>query len=98
MMQKRLKYLDDNHIKRDEVSEAVLHHLPVLCIRGESARQRYLRSADKLFSELVSKTRQAIESFFNWLNEKTAIQSASKVHSSTGLIAFIFARIALAAL
>jgi hypothetical protein len=46
---------------------------PVKLEKGQS----YLKSADHLFSELVSKVRQAIESFFNWLNEKT--QSASKV-------------------
>ena len=60
--------------------------------------QKYLRSADHLFSELASKARQTIESFFNWLNEKTNIQSASKVRSTQGLIAFIFARIGTAVL
>jgi hypothetical protein len=38
------------------------------------------------------------ESFFNRFNEKTRIQSASKVHSASGFIAFIFARLAVAAL
>ncbi|MDR2659890.1 MAG: hypothetical protein LBC27_07895, partial [Spirochaetaceae bacterium] len=59
--------------------------------------QKFLRSADRYFSELVSKARQAIESLFNWLNEKTHIQSASKVRSESGLISFIFARLAVAA-
>jgi hypothetical protein len=59
--------------------------------------QEYLKSADNFFSHLVSRARQAIESFFNWLNEKTHIQSASKARSEKGLAAFIFARIAVAA-
>jgi hypothetical protein len=59
--------------------------------------QEYLRSCDKYFSQLVSKAREAIESFFNWLNEKTHIQFASKVRSAKGLISFIFARLAVAA-
>lgn len=57
-----------------------------------------LDSADKLFSNAVSKARQPIESFFNWLQEKTSIESASKVRSSNGLISFVFSRIAVACL
>jgi Flp pilus assembly protein TadB len=58
--------------------------------------QGQLKSADNFFSRLVSRSRQAIESFFNRLNEKTHIQSASKARPKNGLIAFIFARIAVA--
>jgi hypothetical protein len=57
--------------------------------------QKALDSADKLFSEAVSRTRQAIESFFSWIQEKTAIQRASKVRSLNGLLAFIYARLAV---
>jgi hypothetical protein len=60
--------------------------------------QEYLTSADSLFSTAVSKVRQPIESFFNWLQELTQIQFASKVRSANGLISFIFSRIALACL
>jgi hypothetical protein len=60
--------------------------------------QTYLASADSLFSTAVSKVRQPIESFFNWLQELTNIQFASKVRSTNGLISFIFSRIALACL
>jgi len=56
--------------------------------------QEYLDSADSLLSRAVSRARQAIESFFNWMQEKTHIQFASKVRSEDGLIAFIFARLA----
>jgi len=60
--------------------------------------QKALDSADKLFSEAVSRTRQAIESFFSWIQEKTAIHHASKVRSLKGLISFIYARLAVVCL
>ena len=58
-------------------------------------------SADPLFSGdclsvFISHVRQPIESFFNWLNEKTGIQFASKVRSTKGLLTHIFGRIAAA--
>jgi len=56
--------------------------------------QQLLNSADKLLSAAVARARQAIESFNNWIHQKTNIQSASKVRSDNGLIAFVFARIA----
>jgi hypothetical protein len=67
---------------------------PVKLAKG----QTWLDSADSLFSTAVSKVRQPIESFFNWLHELTQIQTASKVRSANGLISFIFSRIALACL
>ena|ERR1039457_3787649 len=53
-------------------------------------------AADNLFSKAVSGIRQPIESFFNWLNEKTQIQNASKVRSSKGLMAHVWGKIAAA--
>jgi hypothetical protein len=58
--------------------------------------QESLSSADKLFSRAISSVKQAIESFNNWLIEKTNIQRASKVRSAKGLLVFVFARIACA--
>jgi len=51
---------------------------------------------EKLYSSAVSGIRQPIEYFFNWLQGKTKIKHASKVRSTSGLIAFIFARISVA--
>lgn len=48
------------------------------------------------FDTSVSRARQPIESFFNWLHEKTGIQIASKVRSLKGLLLHIFGRIAAA--
>jgi hypothetical protein len=58
--------------------------------------QKYLYPDQKLFNTLVSKARQPIESFFNWLEEKTGIQCASKVRSTKGLFKHIFGRLAAA--
>jgi len=66
----------------------------------QSNLQRFHRkrdqAADDLYSLMVSSIRQPIESFFNWLIEKTDIQRASKVRSSKGLLVHIFAKIAAA--
>lgn len=60
--------------------------------------QKELSSADKLYSKAISRTRQAIESLFAWIQEKTDIHRASKVRSSSGLLSFIFARLAVVCL
>ena len=46
----------------------------------------------------ISRLRQPIEGFFNWLHEKTGIQIASKVRSFKGLLLHIFARLSAALL
>jgi len=58
--------------------------------------QKKLDYWDSVFSTAVSSVKQVIESFNNWIIEKTNIQKAAKVRSSAGLTAFIFARIACA--
>jgi Transposase DDE domain len=55
--------------------------------------QENLHSDQKLFSTMVSRARQPIESFFNWLDEKVSIQSASKVRSTRGLLKHVFGRL-----
>ena len=68
-------------------------------IKGEPEviRQRE-KAARDLFSKAVSKVRQPIESFFNWLNEKTEIQRASKVRATKGLLVHTFGKLAIALL
>jgi|GEM_PF-70376 len=60
--------------------------------------QHFDRVATELTNRAISALRQAIESLFDWLNEKTAIQNASKVRSQKGLIVHIFGRLAAALL
>ena len=49
-----------------------------------------------LYSRAVSAVRQPIESFFNWLNEKTSIQRAHYVRSTDGLVVHVMGSIAIA--
>lgn len=72
-------------------------YTPIKLVKGESEEIRqFKKAADHLFSTAVSRVRQPIESLFNWLNDKTEIQRASKVRSNRGLIVHVFGRIAAA--
>lgn len=83
----------------DEILEQVLkdiHHVNLYTPVKKKKNQKYLEFDDQLFSTEVSRVRQPIESFFNWLDEHTGIQKASKVRSLKGLITHIFGRLASA--
>lgn len=70
---------------------------PAKLRKGETAKtvgDVTLNPGNPLMNSAGSAIRQPIESFFNWLIEKTNIQKASKVRSANGLLAFIFARLA----
>ena len=70
---------------------------PVKGIKNQSIwEMQFSKAADNLFSVAVSKCRQPIESFFNWLIEKTDFQRASKVRSTKGLLIHTFGKIAAA--
>ncbi|MCP3930056.1 MAG: hypothetical protein GY705_13260 [Bacteroidetes bacterium] len=58
--------------------------------------QKKLSFYEDLFSTAVSQVRQPIESFFNWIIEKVAIQKASKVRSVEGLMLHLYGRFAAA--
>ncbi|MGI8640760.1 MAG: hypothetical protein ACR2MG_12550 [Pyrinomonadaceae bacterium] len=55
-----------------------------------------LTKFEKYHNLLVSKFRQPIESLFNWINEKTNIQKASKVRSADGLMLHCWGKLAVA--
>jgi hypothetical protein len=70
---------------------------PVKAVKGQSEEIRHIDKAyNDLFSSAVSKVRQPIESFFNWLNERTNIQRAHKVRSTSGLLVHTMGKIAIA--
>ncbi len=58
--------------------------------------QKKVDAADDTYSYLVSKVRQPIESFFNWLIEKTQIQFAQRVRSDKGLLVHVWGKFAAA--
>jgi len=70
---------------------------PVKAVKGECQE---IKNRDKAFndqySKAVSSVRQPIESFFNWLIQKTDIQRASRVRSTKGLLVHLFGKIAAA--
>jgi len=70
---------------------------PIKLVKGEPdcIRQREKAHRD-LFGTAVSKVRQPVESFFNWINEKTKIQEAQKVRSTNGLAVHVFGKITAA--
>ena len=70
---------------------------PVKAVKGQTDwEKQFNKAADDLFSRAVSKVRQPIESFFNWLIEKTDFQKANKVRSTKGLLVHVFGKIAAA--
>ena len=84
-----------NQIKKQKQNIEIL--TPVKGIKSMPLHVRQRNKAyDDLFSSAVSNLRQPIESFFNWLNEKTNIQRANKVRSTKGLIVHIMGKIAIA--
>jgi len=54
-----------------EAQNAIRILSPVKLKKG----QKEIDSSDKLYSRAVSRIRQAIESFFSWIQEKTGIQN-----------------------
>lgn len=87
------EYFDNKKRKTQNVEMLT----PVKGIKGQSDEEKQRNKAyNDLFSTAVSKVRQPIESFFNWLNEKTKIQRANKVRSTSGLLIHTMGKIALA--
>jgi len=60
--------------------------------------QKQLSLIDEILSADIRKIRQPIESLFNWINEKTSIQDASKARSAKGLLVHTFGKLAAAML
>jgi len=70
---------------------------PIKGIKNQSEwEKQFDRAYNDLFSKAVSTIRQPIESFFNWLIEKTDFQRASKTRSTAGLLVHVFGKIAAA--
>ena len=58
--------------------------------------QKMDKAASDLYSAAVSRVREPIEAFFNWLNEKTNIQRAYKCRSIAGLLVHVMGCFAVA--
>jgi len=90
-------YFDEKFFPKLAKDNNSIMFTPIKEVKGKA---KCLKKRDKayndLFSAAVSKIRQPIESFFNWLIQKTDIQRASKVRSTKGLLVHVFGRIAAA--
>ncbi len=93
------KAFQDKKLERAMLKNNTTLFTPV-AYQDDTARamRTFTQAADDLYSAAVSSLRQPIESFFNWLIEKTDIQRASKVRSFKGLLVHVFGKIAAALL
>lgn len=57
-----------------------------------------LTPEQKQYNKMISRLRQPIESLFNWIEEKTKIQTASKVRSTDSLMIHCFGKLTFAML
>lgn len=71
-------------------------HVILLTPVKKEKGQKFLDAANQWLSTAISKVRQPIESLFNWVNEKTGIQIASKVRSYQGLMVHVFGKLTAA--
>jgi len=81
-----------------EVLEALMAYqeMRLLSPTKKAKGQEKLHLFDQLWSTSVSRVRQPIESLFNWFEQKTGIQIASKVRSVNGLLVHVYGRLAAA--
>lgn len=91
-------YSDFEYFNRERKQKQHMEVLtPVKAMKGQPKEEIQRNKAfNDLLSKAVSTVRQPIESLFNWLNEKTTIQSAQKVRSTAGLLVHRLAKIAIA--
>ena len=90
-------YHDHDFFERGFLTNNAVMLTPFKSIKGQSEwEKQHDRAANDLFSKAVSKVRQPIEGWFNWLIEKTDFQRASKVRSAKGLLVHVFGKLAAA--
>lgn len=79
------------------LSEQLRNQLNINLMHGHKRKkkQEFLASDVNYLNTAVSSVRQPLESYFNWIIQKTGIQDASKVRSSKALLTHIFARLAV---
>lgn len=73
-------------------------NITVMPCQRRKKNEPNLNAFQKQFSTAVSRVRQPVESFFNWINEKTGIQIASKVRSLKGLLKHLWGKLTAALL
>lgn len=90
-------YLDKAYIDKKWQQEMLERNVKIFTPVKKSKKQEHLSAVDIAKNKSLSSVRETIEALFSWLLEKTHLQNASKVRSTCGLIAFIFARLCASA-
>lgn len=80
---------DAGEVQRDQ-------SLSVLTPVKKQKGQQTLEAHEQWLSTAVSRVRQPIESLFQWIEQQTGIESASKVRSYQGLMVHVFGKLAAA--
>lgn len=95
-----LRVYGDKIYKDDGVKDYLKQkfNIVVFACQKRKMKQKFLRPDQNYYNQLVSRIRQPIESFFNWIIQKTGIQNASKVRSLKGLMKHIHAKLTAALL
>jgi len=70
-------------------------HTTLLAVR-KKPKGKELSAGQKYYNRMVSRLRQPIESFFNWLIDKTDIQRAGTVRSTEGLMIHCWGKLTFA--
>ena len=83
-------YADQNLNQAMQTSQNSIIITPIKKEKG----QQFEDAAHNIYSSLVSKVRQPIESLFNWLIEITQIQTANKIRSQQGLLVHVWGKFA----
>ncbi len=79
-----------------EIAELLKEQATEIITPKKKPKGKQLTEFEKYHNRLIAKFRQPIESLFNWLNEKTGIQKASKVRSTNGLLIHYWGKLAFA--
>ncbi len=79
---------------------AIISHLQAqqtrLIAPQKKPKGKELTNDEKYYNRLVRRIRQPVESLFNWIQEKTQIQRASKVRSTDALMIHCWGKLAVA--
>lgn len=90
-------YLDSAYY--DEANKDFIqqtYRVTICAIAKRVRGQKHLFADQKQRNTAISRLRQPIEAYFNWLIEKTNIQNASKTRATKGVLSHIYGKIAAA--
>lgn len=88
--------LGDLAFSDKQLKELLYQQQTILITPQKKPKGKELSEEAKYHNRVVSRLRQPIESLFNWVNEKTELQKASKVRSTNGLLIHCWGKLVVA--